>query len=348
MSRFLPWGSSPDPKPPTRDLRRDFNDYVQRVPAPVLVAFGGASAVLVTFVHKCVSVVIIPAFLQTYSLHVAARRYFRRLRNSDYISTDVIARKRWIKGVVTSCVCVSPSRRCGAALTHSPSVGDADNFRLYHTPGFGWRWPLKFRRVPTLGKGASSYPPRARRSSPPPLIPPHPDLKDETIHIRIAGVDAPEAAHFGRPAQPYSAEALAWLRGAIEGRTLRCLLLRRDQYARVVGLVELPPRVLPAALFSGKCLSLEMLRAGWATTYEQAGAEYGKGGKDAFLRVEAEARAARRGMWASGTKAETPAEYKRRHAKAEAADAKTGGKTGPAVGAAKPKSRLRRLWPFGK
>ena len=33
-----------------------------------------------------------------------------------------------------------------------------------------------------------------------------------------------------------------------------------------------------------------MLRAGWATTYEQAGAEYGKWGKDEFLRIEAEAK----------------------------------------------------------
>jgi len=33
------------------------------------------------------------------------------------------------------------------------SVGDADNFRLYHTPGFGWRWPLKFRSVPETVKG---------------------------------------------------------------------------------------------------------------------------------------------------------------------------------------------------
>lgn len=60
------------------------------------------------------------------------------------------------------------------------------------------------------------------------------ELKDETIHIRVAGVDAPEAAHFGRPSQPYSAEALAWLKAAIEGKRVRCLLLRRDQYARVV------------------------------------------------------------------------------------------------------------------
>ena len=32
-----------------------------------------------------------------------------------------------------------------------------------------------------------------------------------------------------------------------------------------------------------------MLRAGWVEVYEQAGAEYGKWGKDEFLRAQAEA-----------------------------------------------------------
>jgi hypothetical protein len=50
------------------------------------------------------------------------------------------------------------------------------------------------------------------------------------------------------------------------------------------------PRLLPGSLASGKSLSLEMLRAGWVTTYEQAGAEYGQWGKDEFLRLEAEAK----------------------------------------------------------
>lgn len=82
---------------------------------------------------------------------------------------------------------------------------------------------------------------------PPLLTPPAPatELKDQTIHIRIAGVDAPEAAHFGRPAQPHSAESLAWLRaellgnpeGAMPpggGRRVWVRLLRRDQYGRIV------------------------------------------------------------------------------------------------------------------
>lgn len=33
------------------------------------------------------------------------------------------------------------------------SVRDADNFRLYHTPGIGWRKPIKFRSVPEGTKG---------------------------------------------------------------------------------------------------------------------------------------------------------------------------------------------------
>lgn len=58
-----------------------------------------------------------------------------------------------------------------------------------------------------------------------------------------------------------------------------------------VSLVELPPpRFLPGWLVPGKSLSLEMLKAGWATTYEQTGAEYGKHGKGVFLRTEAKAK----------------------------------------------------------
>jgi hypothetical protein len=39
-------------------------------------------------------------------------------------------------------------------VTHR--VGDVDNFHLYHTPGFGWRGPFKFRHVPTNQKGAKT------------------------------------------------------------------------------------------------------------------------------------------------------------------------------------------------
>ena len=48
------------------------------------------------------------------------------------------------------------------------------------------------------------------------------------------GVDAPEAAHFGKEAQPYAAEALNWLKAEVEGKRLWVQLIRRDQYGRIV------------------------------------------------------------------------------------------------------------------
>jgi endonuclease YncB( thermonuclease family) len=44
----------------------------------------------------------------------------------------------------------------------------------------------------------------------------------------------PKAGHFGKPAQPYAAESLAWLRKRILGRKVYVQLLRRDQYSRIV------------------------------------------------------------------------------------------------------------------
>lgn len=199
-------------------------------------------------------------------------RWLRRIRTADWVTPDILTRRRWVKGIVTS-------------------VGDGDNFRLYHTPGIGWGL---FRTVPTLTK----------------------DLKDQTIHVRIAGVDAPEGGHFGRPSQPHAEESLFWLKNRLEGRLVYCQLIRKDQYGRVVAVPLVPRPFLPS--FLGKRwaspLALEMLRAGTVTTYRQAGAEYGPWGQETFLRIEAKARTTRQGMWKYGCVGETPAEYKRRFA----------------------------------
>ncbi|KAG8728931.1 putative endonuclease lcl3 [Ceratobasidium sp. 428] len=100
-------------------------------------------------------------------------------------------------------------------------VGDGDNFRFYHTPGLFWHWPLRLRRVPAVAK----------------------DLTNETLHIRINAVDAPEAAHFGREAQPHSAEAIEWLKKQILGKTVFCRPLRKDHHGRIV---RMTPVLSPA------------------------------------------------------------------------------------------------------
>ncbi|KAH8822772.1 hypothetical protein DL96DRAFT_312732 [Flagelloscypha sp. PMI_526] len=255
----MPWISWPAEKKPVSFLEQ-LKTRVNELP-PGLFALSAAAAGST-------------ATLGSYGLY---RRFFRRIQNSDWILPQHLNAKRWLKGQVTS-------------------VGDSDNFRFYHQPGFGWNFPIKFRSVPSNAK----------------------DLKGQTLHVRIAGVDAPEAAHFGRPAQPYSAEALRWLQSTIHGRRVWVQPVSRDQYGRIVSIVKVPSRFVPSFISKGKNLSIEMLRVGWVTTYEQAGASYGTEGKDEFLRVEAEAKAARRGQWASGLTSETPAEYKRRHAELEA------------------------------
>lgn len=45
-------------------------------------------------------------------------------------------------------------------------------------------------------------------------------LKDNTLSVRLAGADAPEAAHFGHEAQPFSKEAKDRLKQLVEGRTV--------------------------------------------------------------------------------------------------------------------------------
>ena len=104
-----------------------------------------------------------------------------------------------------------------------------------------------------------------------------------------------KGGHFGRPAQPYFTESIAWLKENIEGRRIKCELLRRDHYERVVALPLLPPTFRPWRRGGGitsttRNLSLEMIRAGWGVVYTQKGAEYGSGWeKETYHAAEAEA-----------------------------------------------------------
>lgn len=162
-------------------------------------------------------------------------------------------------------------------------VGDGDNFRFFHTPGgiiAGWGW---LRKIPTK-----------------PL-----ELKDETLMIRLCGVDAPENAHFGKPAQPYSKEALQWLRGYLLDRYVTITPYSIDQYKRVVA------RAQVWKWTGRKDVSAEMLRHGLGLVYEgKIGAEFGD--NEAWYRkLEAKAKRKKKGLWSLGRKLVTPGEFKR-------------------------------------
>lgn len=75
------------------------------------------------------------------------RRWFRRLKNADSISSALLDRKPYVSGVVTRV-------GDGGGSTAKKRLM-IDGFRLYHTPGPFWRYPFKLRSVPTAAKGKS-------------------------------------------------------------------------------------------------------------------------------------------------------------------------------------------------
>jgi len=74
-------------------------------------------------------------------------RYFKRITRHYSVPDSYIKEKRYMKGVVKGYVISSPipspRHRCRRTEYRVP---DGDGFLFFHTPGPGWRWPLKFRR----------------------------------------------------------------------------------------------------------------------------------------------------------------------------------------------------------
>ncbi|KAJ3190082.1 putative endonuclease lcl3 [Gaertneriomyces sp. JEL0708] len=162
------------------------------------------------------------------------------------------------------------------------NVRDNDNFRFFHQPPLH---RLLRRTVPASAK----------------------ELKDRTIHVRLAGIDAPEGAHFGMKEQPFHKESKEWLSALILGRQVQVKPLKRDQYGRLVSMVWVKSWLPPFR----RNVSLEMLRAGYAVVYEQAGAEY-DGQYEKFVAAEKRARGQKKGMWTLGDFI-TPAQHKKAH-----------------------------------
>ena len=84
-------------------------------------------------------------------------RYFKRITRHYSVPDSYIREKRYMKGVVTGYVRSSPipSLRPRPRRTEY-RVPDGDGFLFFHTPGPGWRWPLKLRRLPILKRCEST------------------------------------------------------------------------------------------------------------------------------------------------------------------------------------------------
>ena len=103
-------------------------------------------------------------------------------------------------------------------------------------------------------------------------------------HIRLDGIDAPESDQPCTDAKgaiwPCGRSATSELRAHIRGEELTCRRKALDKYQRVIAVCTLP---------DGSDINAWMVREGWAVAY---------GFANTYESEEAQARAAKRGIWA--------------------------------------------------
>jgi endonuclease YncB( thermonuclease family) len=99
--------------------------------------------------------------------------------------------------------------------------------------------------------------------------------RSERLEIRLAGIDAPERG------QPWGGKARAALSQRVFGKPVRINAVATDRYGRTVAEVYA----------DGVCVGCELLREGHAWVYRRYSHD------PVLLELEAEARAAHRGLW---------------------------------------------------
>ncbi|HPF57256.1 MAG TPA: thermonuclease family protein [Candidatus Competibacteraceae bacterium] len=121
----------------------------------------------------------------------------------------------------------------------------------------------------------------------------------QPVKVRLAGIDAPEYN------QPYGKAARRALSAWVSGRTVQVTVYSRDDYGRVVGTLDVSSQNVEAAL----------VKQGAAWVYRR----YNR--NPHLLELEAQAKAAHRGLWALPEDQRIPPWVWRRH------DKKTGSLT---------------------
>ncbi|OMH80313.1 putative endonuclease LCL3 [Zancudomyces culisetae] len=244
------------------------------------------------------------------------------------------------------------------------SVADGDTIRVWHTPTIPYLLnPLllfydflrfKLRSTNTQGKntnkpsnttkkisnssGAIGNGSTVRGKDKKKLV-----LSENTISIRLYGIDAPEMAHFGKAQQPFARESKQYLSDMLltnsrntntnsgtgtgmqtiglsafsrpswfnDGKTVRFLPLKKDFYDRLVCLAYIRK---PSTLFLKKHdISLELVRAGMAEIYSGKDVEfYSTKHKVALLTAQKIAKKRRLGIWSIDIKSYTsPLDFKK-------------------------------------
>jgi micrococcal nuclease len=114
-------------------------------------------------------------------------------------------------------------------------------------------------------------------------------LADPAERVRLIGANAPESVKPNWPVEPYGPEAAAFTREFLAGGQIRLEFdgSPRDKYGRILAYVYVGDRML----------NEELIRAGLARAEMQY--HYSAAMKSRFRRAEAQAKAARRGIWSA-------------------------------------------------
>lgn len=112
---------------------------------------------------------------------------------------------------------------------------------------------------------------------------------DDERHVRMLGIDAPEAGFGDKSPEPFSAEATKWLRDRIEGRevSLRIDFPKTDRYGRTLAWVFEP---------DGTLVNQQMLLAGRVKLLADFGLPADL--EPTLREAESEARIRKIGVWA--------------------------------------------------
>ena len=125
------------------------------------------------------------------------------------------------------------------------------------------------------------------------------ELKQKTLKVRIAGIDAPETDHGTEKGMPFGNESKEFLSRMILKQQVELEILDKDQYGRLVCMVH----------FNQLNVGVQILRNGFGHMYTGRGAQYGNYEKE-YKQALNGARQGRIGLW-SQENVQKPSEFKR-------------------------------------
>ncbi len=195
-----------------------------------------------------------------------------------------------MRALLVLCCCIALGARAETFNAKVIAVMDGDTVMVLREGGSG---AAGLRQDRPKGESLAAYPSR--------VYPPASSLRglregsNQKVKVRLANIDAPEKD------QPFGKQSRDSLLEMVGKRQVRVDSQAVDQYGRVVGLVYV----------DGRSVNQEQVRRGMAWEYSHYHSD------KTYLRLQNEARQARRGLWAQASP-QAPWQWRRLHPSASA------------------------------